>query len=781
MGTYTTNSSGKKRSLGLEILIGAICLTIAALFLIPFSPVMPESGLDPSWRYALNVGLTHGYVFGRDLIFTFGPLGSVYSMVFDPMTDHIMMVGSTVYAVGLCVALALVAHPRRHLFALALPVIVSLSLARDSGFISLPFFLLLAVVRVSLPKGSVSRLEPTPLVVLGIGISTIATAITPIVKGSFLGSTVSVAGLAFVALALTNKRAAAAFAFVGGAALVSAWTLTGQPVGQLPHFFLAQGPIISGYTDGMSLSGPFWQPAIYALIALLLLWTLYSTFVKENGRLGWITLIGLALPLFIAFKAGFVRQDGHAFIAIGSLFFLAYGVSLVTKPRISLLLAAATILVWVTIGGCFLPANVSYVITRTSSVWNDTVSGIKTRLITPDALNAAFTAANEKIRTEVPLPHVAGSVDVYPTELSAIFANGLTWAGRPIFQSYSVYDPVLDAKNVAHLLSPRAPQTVFFTFAPLDRRLPSFDDSGSLLALLSYYKVVGYNSPYVRLERTGKPATAALDEAQAFAEQAHLGETIALKSDKPTWITLNVHPTLIGKLVRMAFKLPQLQIELTLDDGHIVKHRFIPAIGETGFIISPYMTNAQDFILMAAGIDGTPRVKSFKITTNRSIFWKNEFNLRAIPIAIAPQTTAKALVLTEPSAPPADVLTPVQLPQPNCHIDAVNGTLFSPGAVVTVTHDVLKLNGWVAPSETLGSQTVETWIALDAEGGNKKYFKAKSEARPDVAAALGRPDLGNSGFGAMLDLASISGKQTVELISHVGNISHSCAVTFNIQ
>ena len=61
-------------------------------------------------------------------------------------------------------------------------------------------------------------------------------------------------------------------------------------------------------------------------------------------------------------------------------------------------------------------------------------------------------------------------------------ANGLRWSGRPIFQSYSVYEPILDARNVAHLSGPDAPDDVFLTFFPIDGRLAALDDSGSLLS-----------------------------------------------------------------------------------------------------------------------------------------------------------------------------------------------------------------------------------------------------------------------------------------------------------
>jgi hypothetical protein len=235
--------------------IGFLALIFTALFLIPFSPAMPEAGLDASWRYALNEAVAEGQVFGQGVIFTFGPLGSVFTGTFHPATDTIMMVGSTLYAAGLCIAFALLAHPRRHAFAIFLVAAVCLT-SRDAGFLVLPFALLLAILRLTLPPGSSLQLRATPLILLGIAISTSAVAMEPLIKGSFTGVALPLGGLALFLLLTWNWRAGLGFALIALATLIAGWGLAGQPLAQLPRFFIAQGPIISGYTTGMALEHP---------------------------------------------------------------------------------------------------------------------------------------------------------------------------------------------------------------------------------------------------------------------------------------------------------------------------------------------------------------------------------------------------------------------------------------------------------------------------------------------------------------------------------------------
>ena len=43
---------------------------------MPVNPGMPSSGLDPSWSNVINYAFINNMSFGKDLVFTYGPLGS---------------------------------------------------------------------------------------------------------------------------------------------------------------------------------------------------------------------------------------------------------------------------------------------------------------------------------------------------------------------------------------------------------------------------------------------------------------------------------------------------------------------------------------------------------------------------------------------------------------------------------------------------------------------------------------------------------------------------------
>src|SRR5271156_2420572 len=61
---------------------------VATLFVfVPFYPSFPILSLDSSWPYAMNEAIFQNRVFGRDIIFTYGPLASVSTHMYHPATD----------------------------------------------------------------------------------------------------------------------------------------------------------------------------------------------------------------------------------------------------------------------------------------------------------------------------------------------------------------------------------------------------------------------------------------------------------------------------------------------------------------------------------------------------------------------------------------------------------------------------------------------------------------------------------------------------------------------
>lgn len=758
-------------------LLVPLALMLTGLLFIPLGPVMPREGLDPSWRYALNMAVENGYVFGRDLIFTFGPLGSVYSTGYSPFSDHTMMLASALYAAGFVFAIHLSAPRQRQWWAIMLPVVVSLFILRDAFFLVLPFFLLLAVLRTTRFARDPYRLNLTPSVLVGLAVATLAMGIGPIIKGSFSAVVLPIGALTFIALATNKVRLAVAFAVVLLAGTAGSWVFSGQALADLPEFFISQGPIVSSYTDAMSREGDPSAIVYFLLLVLFVCGAFAFALRRAFGHGALLACLALALTVFISFKAGFVRQDDHVFIALGVLLLLAYGASLYVK-KISVVagLWVAMTLTWFGVGSTVVNLDANFFAVKVLANWEQTYKGIQIRIFNPEKLTEQYDLAVSKIRAAHPLPPLQGTVDLYPNELSALFANDLIWSGRPIPQSYAAYDPVLDLKNVEHLRSSTAPDSVFFSFAPIDGRFPAQEDSGSVLELLSTYSVSALERPYVLLKKREGPRTAELDVENRIEMRRAFDEWIDLNPRQPVWLQAEIKPTFLGKIVSMLFRLPPVEIELTLGNGTSLKSRLIPKIAEAGFIVSPYLADPSDFVSLAAGADLGNHVNSVRITTSGERLWQDNFVVKLTPISIVPQKSARALLVGAREDQPLWADSPqAELGSAQCTIDSINGAPYRPDNVAANPNGILQLQGWMAPNRQDDELSAQPWFVVKLPDGSTNYYKAKVMKRPDVAAALNRPALSEAGFIMTLDMSEFRGSKKIALVSVVGGKAFSCA------
>jgi hypothetical protein len=186
---------------------------------------------------------------------------------------------------------------------------------------------------------------------------------------------------------------------------------------------------------------------------------------------------------------------------------------------------------------------------RVHDAVGNTYQGIKVRASTPRQLRTVFDQQNAAIRAQLPLPAVEGTFDLYPYELSTVFAHGLIWAPRPVFQSCTAYDSRLDALNVAHLEGANAPQHVFFQVQSIDERLPALDDAGSWPVLLSRCEILAI-TVYSSICSTWRPAgLKTVFGADVTRLAARIGSPVEIPNkDDPLWAEINLNPTFLGDL-----------------------------------------------------------------------------------------------------------------------------------------------------------------------------------------------------------------------------------------
>src|SRR5262245_60787656 len=108
-----------------EKTLRALIFIIAVLSFAALQPSMPQGHLDPSWQLGLNQAIAQGLVYGRDIVFTLGPYASVYTELYHPATDALMLWATLYLGISFGVVLTLVTRTCRWHLLLAVLVVLS--------------------------------------------------------------------------------------------------------------------------------------------------------------------------------------------------------------------------------------------------------------------------------------------------------------------------------------------------------------------------------------------------------------------------------------------------------------------------------------------------------------------------------------------------------------------------------------------------------------------------------------------------------------------------------
>jgi hypothetical protein len=156
------------------------------------------------------------------------------------------------------------------------------------------------------------------------------------------------------------------------------------------------------------------------------------------------------------------------------------------------------------------------------------------------------------------------TVDVQPTEASAVWTFGLHWRPQPVFQSYAVLTPALDRLNADFLASPRAPERVLrlHPLSSIDDRNPVFDAPAAFLALVCNYRETSAGGGFEVLARAtnrcGSPRRLAGGSIQA-GQDAHVPRA---RPDELVYARVRVPRSFGDRLRELAWKPTEPAIEL---------------------------------------------------------------------------------------------------------------------------------------------------------------------------------------------------------------------------
>jgi hypothetical protein len=606
-----------------------------------------------------------------------------------------------------------------------------------------------------------------------------AIALLPIVKGSTI-PTVLFCGVATACVIWQRSKVLAVWTIaIFGASLVAGWLAAGQALQNLPNYFVAQSPIISGYTDAMSLDGDWVDIAVYACCGALLIWSVWA--MKNPQR--WLLMMASSLFVFLCFKAGFVRHDDHSTVAAFGLLFLAY-LCAVSEPgwRSGAVLVVAGFS-WVVILPEARKPDSAFIFSKFSRTVNVSLAGVLVRMRDSHELEAQFARANLKIRETFPLPKTDRTADLYPTDLSVLFANAGNWSPRPVLQSYSAYTPDLALRNAEHLRRAGASR-VFFAVAPIDSRYPAIDDGVSWLSLLGEYQPSQFASGYLVLERVSSARPIELG-AVLNQSEVSLGESTAVPQiDFPIFVKITVRPSALGRLATVVFKSPQLYLVAEYPGGEKRSYRYIAGMGESGFVLSPTISTAAEFAMLR-----TPNWKSYlsdRRPVRIGIFggsgarmaWQESYEVKFFRIDVPVDEKAEKVVFPTPQRMASIAGLPVSS---DCYFDVIDGSKVN-AQPVRVTQPLLRVGGWAAVSAAKGIANERLSVALISSDGSAILFPLPMKLeRQDLVRAFGHRQLLMAGFEGIVNTLQAQLPGELRLVQHLGSDTYVCDKALRIE
>lgn len=595
-------------------------------------------GLDISWVYGLNHFFNSPFRFGRDLNFTLGPLGF---LLYPAALGRDVQVAAF-FRLGLALSffVALGALARDRAFGLALFAMgygISLAIGQT------PEFHLLVVVAVAL----LAAIERRSLLAL-ISIAALSAALWLAKFSIGIGAMTVVIATAWAWRYLAGGRVSGSVAIVlahVASLLCGGWLVIGS-LGDFVLWFRASLQIAGGYSVAMSLD-PGWtdQRTGVAICAVYLAACIGLLRLRRSAALPLLLLAG---SMFLAFKAGFVREDAHVKSFFGfAVASLAFPLLTAASAKERMVSGAALLLA----GGLAVRAELKRNYLDVRSVANLAAArvgreGIERALRWRDTQaslerSTAQSIVGGRVPDEMRRAIGAGTVVITPWEVVTCLASQLACVPLETLQEYSAYTSYLDFITAAQFVGPMRPDFVLVhRLGGIDGRHVVLDGPLTWRNLLDQYEPVSlHTNDAVLLRRRRVPSDAQAHPLSSVT--AHAGEWVALpRTAGFTFAEIKAELSWLGSVVKLLHRIPAAFIELKRASGAIERCRLILETSANGILVQPFAADIADLPHLFEGANGD-RVVALRLSGRALRFYKDELEVRWVALPARTTTSTR--------------------------------------------------------------------------------------------------------------------------------------------
>jgi hypothetical protein len=598
-----------------------------------------RDSVPQSWQAVLSYAAAHHLQWGRDIVFTFGPLGFLTSDYYWGNFFWPMVVWAGGFALAL--AAALVPLLDRVPKAIRLPVYAALPVLTVPACSNLGFdafyFLAITMLGILCLRGEqpgVVRLTTTGLVL----------TVLSLIKFTFCIYSV----FAVLAIATANGKAWRNTAILIGSSILSllgfcSWS--GQSLWSVFLYVAGSTEMAAGYSAAMALAPNVWDARIGIALLIFVLALVVTTWVGSPNWRGRTHRVAIAAAgIFLAWKEGFVRADTatHVVVFLVYSFFLAALVpSLLGIDWVAEELNERENILSAPIGNVLLRRRARaltfgcmfFSLTPFAFFNADFRAAVQKGLLakSSDTVSAFIRPATykldlehqlESMRDKADLPKIRATVggdaiDALNVDQDVAILNGLNYKPHPVFQNYSAFTPALQRLN-AEFFKSKPPQYVLWRSGSIDGRFPTLDDGEVLLTVLSSYSPVTNENGFVLWKcrsLTEKPYTL----ANKHEISVSLNQWVMVPRE-PTWLQIECEQTLFGAAQSLLWRCSEMRLEVQFDNGEIRSYRLPPGNARYGFVITPFLPTHDQLLAAGAGTNAAKIVSArVRVANERTI------------------------------------------------------------------------------------------------------------------------------------------------------------------
>ena len=277
---------------------------------IPDLVLLPKTGLDDSWRVGLIMAINSGLQFGKDIVFPLGPLGFVYQYVFGEFNTWLISTVFNLFAHFLLIQTIVFVMKKLSagvwdcvLMGITLMVALPVTFVDNKVLFSLMILLYFSVV---------DQFPPKRQLVLCVFVSFLMAVVSLIKFTAMLMSAGILAVMVIFYLYRKQIRLLCCMLFGYIVSLVVLLFAAGQKISSFPAYVLNSVEISKGYNSAMYYDGPWKDIFVGACAIGLLIFVLVNSILKNKPGLIYFILINAGF-VFVSFKHGFIRHDGHVY------------------------------------------------------------------------------------------------------------------------------------------------------------------------------------------------------------------------------------------------------------------------------------------------------------------------------------------------------------------------------------------------------------------------------------------------------------------------------------